>query len=180
MLSKAPLSICLMKPWVVSTSGTTAPLKRPISASQALRPSKNTTSSPRDSTRALTSAGLRWTPPPITPSGPTLTSSGVPKATSSSRTFTDSFGKSTMRFQAARRSLPPFHSGWSSSNPLPSDHFTVSDRDLNGGYSRVRLMYCLHASISPPTVPLMPWGETMIRPRSPRRSQSSRCQSITE
>ena len=78
--------------------------------------------------------------------------SGAPNATNSGRTLTDSLGKSAAE---------------------PSDHFT--SRSWNGPYSRVCFTYCLTASTGPPTVPLMPWAETMILPVSPRDEARTRC-----
>ena len=154
--SYLPDSISPMKSWVVRTSGTMAFLNLPISASMALRPSKKTTSSPRSSTSLFTSSGFRCTPPPITPFSSTFSSSGAPKATISSRTFTDRRGKSSAE---------------------PADH--LNSIFLKPGNSRVRRTYCLQLASEPPTVPLMPCLLMRMRPLSSSCSHSARCHSIT-
>ena len=152
--SYRPLSISLRKSVVVPVSGTTAPRNLPIPASNRFRPSKNTTSSPRDATSSFTSRGARCRPPPMMPFPSTRTSSGTPNVTISSRTRTRNRGKSL---------------------PVPFDHLKSMSR--NGAYSRVRRLYVFTDSRDPPTVPLMPCGEMMIRPFSPSDSQSVCCQS---
>lgn len=131
--SYLPLSNSLMKSGVRRTSGTTASRNFPMRASNALRPSKNTTSSPRCSTSSCNAVGERCSPPPMTPEVSTFNSSGTPKVTISSRTRTLRRGKSL---------------------PSPSDH--LKSMSLNAGYSRVTLMYRLIAAKLPPTVPLIP------------------------
>ena len=147
-----PLSISATKSGVVSTSGMTAFLNLPMRASYALLPSKKTTSSPRSATSWLTSTGLRCTPPPMIPFSLTLISSGTPNVTISSRTRISIRGKSL---------------------PMPSDH--LKSMVLKAGNSLVTRTYFLIDDNDPPTVPLMPSFEMMIRPLRSRRSQSARC-----
>ena len=145
-----------MKSRDVVTSGMTAFLNFPIFASNALRPSKKTTSSPRSSTSFCTSYGFRCLPPPTTPASFTLITEGSPNATSSS------FSRATRR---------------GNSFPVPSDH--LKSIFLNPGYFLVRATYFLRDSISPPTVPLIPWREMRMRPFIPRDSHSVSCHKRT-
>ncbi|CAB4562085.1 unannotated protein [freshwater metagenome] len=136
-------------------SGTTAFLNLPMRASKALRPSKNTTSSPRSSTSLFTAAGLRCLPPLVMPDFSTMISSGVVKATSSLRFLTDRRGKSL---------------------PVPSDH--LKSILPKPGNSLVARTYFLRSDILPPRVPLMPCFETMMRPFRFSDSQRVFCQSF--
>ena len=154
--SYLPLSSSGIKSRDVLVSGTTAFLNLPIAASCALRPSKNTTSSPYCSTSSCTCLGFKCTPPFTTPVSSTTNSSAPLKPTISSRTFTLIRGKSSR--------VPSLHL-----NTVP----------LKPGNSFVALIYFFRSSISPPTVPLNPCEEIKIRPRRFKLPVSVFCHSFT-